>query len=100
MAEVKIVKRSFTDKTTGVITPYKRLVITGSINGEVFSLELKLSDTEMQLASALLSSKEELPVASEYNGEVKVDRVDDSAADDFFQKNHQVDDATFNLSEE
>lgn len=100
MAEVKIVQRTFTDKTNGVITPYKRLVISGSINGEILTLELKLSDTEMQFASALLSSKEELPVASEYNGNVVVSRVDENAADDFFQKNHQVDDATINLSEE
>lgn len=64
MATVRIISKQFTDDKTGEITPYKRLAIIGSLNGEVLTLEVKLSKAELQLAQALLASEESLEVSS------------------------------------
>lgn len=78
MAQVRIIKKTFTDDN-GNITPYKRLALIGSISGETHTLELKLSAAELLAAEMILSSNEELTVATTHT------TPDD--ADAFFKAN-------------
>ena len=63
MAIVQITTLEFVNDD-GKTVPYKRLTITGYIGGEIQTLELKLSPTELLLAGMLLKSTEEKPVQS------------------------------------
>lgn len=60
MAQVSVIEQSF-EGEDGKPVKYKRLAITGIIDGELHTLELKLSKSELLLAEILLSSKEERP---------------------------------------
>lgn len=60
---VAITTLTFNDETTGNVVPYERLVISNVLGGEVQSLQLKLSKSELLLAKLLLNSTEQLPEA-------------------------------------
>lgn len=60
MATVKILKQQFTNDK-GELIDYERLAIIGYVSGELHTLELKLSSSELMLAKMLLSSNEEKP---------------------------------------
>jgi len=63
MAKVYILKQIYDNPTTGEQIPYERLAISGSLNGETMTLELKLEKSQLQLAKALLNSDEKLDVS-------------------------------------
>lgn len=60
MATVKVITQQFTNDN-GEQIPYKRLCITGYLGGEIQTLELKLSKSDLLLAELLLTSNEEKP---------------------------------------
>jgi len=63
MAHVQVLQKTFNDKE-GKAVNYRVLAITGSVNGEPFTLELKGNKTELTMAKMLLDSTEELEVTS------------------------------------
>lgn len=58
--KLAIVQKSFTDDQTGEITPYKRLALSGSIGGEIMTLEIKLTKAELMLANIIMNNSEDL----------------------------------------
>lgn len=55
--QVGIKKYNFT-REDGELIPYSRLVLAGSVNGEILSLEIKLDKTELMLAKLILEQSE------------------------------------------
>lgn len=96
MAKVYIANLSF-NNDNGEIIPYKRLCISGIINGETQTLQIKLSPTEELLAKMLLESEEE-PL------ETVTRTASDDESDEFFKnikKNgRSSDDDKINLDED
>ena len=80
MATVKVIEKVFVDTETQREVPYKRLAIIGYVGGEIHTLELKLSNTEMLMAEMLLNSKEVEP-------ETIVRKANEQELDDFLDLN-------------
>jgi len=82
LKKVRIETLEFTDPNTGVITPYKRLVLSGSVLGREQRLEVKLgSKSEYALAEMILESDEQLESHSFKGGEVVVSGADADSSD-------------------
>lgn len=56
MAVVSVIKQSFDDPQTGKPINYERLAIMGYIDGQEYTLELKLTPAELLSAKMLLNS--------------------------------------------
>lgn len=57
MADIKIVNRSFVNDNGDVVN-FKRLLISGVVQGEVQTVELRVNKTEAMLVDMLLKSNE------------------------------------------
>lgn len=66
MATVKVLQKNFVNEA-GENVPYERLAIIGYVSGEIHTLELKLSSSELMLAKMLLSSNEEQPTTHSHS---------------------------------
>lgn len=92
MAKVYIATLQFNNNETGEIVPYKRLCITGSVNGDSHTLELKLSKEQLVLAEMLLTSKEEVSTSTR--------KASAEEVDNFLSENkHKNDDKLFDEGE-
>lgn len=80
MATVKVIEKEFVEQETQRVVPYKRLAIIGYVGGEIHTLELKLSNTEILMAEMLLNSKEKEP-------ETIVRQANEDEIDDFLELN-------------
>ena len=78
MSNIYITDESFTNDA-GSVVKYKSLCISGSINGEVFTLKKTLSGNEATIAKLLLNSKEEITTSAR--------RANEEELDEFFKQN-------------
>lgn len=72
MSHVQVLEKTF-NKDDGTPVKYRVLAIAGSVNGTEFTLEIKASKTELDMASMLLSSTEKLSVGSRKPNEQEID---------------------------
>lgn len=59
MSQIAIVDHVYDNPETGDRIPYKRLAISGEVNGEMYTLELKLIKTELMGAQMILANAED-----------------------------------------
>jgi len=57
MKTVRIAEKKFVNKETAEVVKYKRMLITGEINGEEQEIEIKLNKSQIMLAEILLQSE-------------------------------------------
>lgn len=91
MTNVKIITKEFISDT-GEITPYRRLAIIGEIQGEPYTLELKLNKSELMLADVLLKGKanqSEITYTTEATGtsEYKKQQIEKAIQNDVSNEN-------------
>lgn len=90
MSVVQVIKKVFVNEA-GESVPYERLSITGYVSGEIHTLELKITNSEMLLAKILLSSEENKPsvktrhAVENESPEVTKIKVNKSKNDDFLE---------------
>lgn len=84
MASVSVQDRTAT--IDGNLVKYKRLVIGAYVNGEPFTLELKINATEATMAKMLLASNENYDVTVKSGGNVDIEKTtSDETLDDIFE---------------
>jgi hypothetical protein len=83
-ATIQIVNREFTNESGSTI-PYKRVEISGYINGERVAVELGATRPDLTILGMILNSTEEAPTTTVTSGgEVSTDRKSsEDALDDF-----------------
>jgi len=91
MSVVKVVSKS--SEIDGKPIVWSVLSITGYMQDDFQTLELKLSKTEAMLAKLLLATEGSTP-------SVEARRSTDEEKDGFFKKNSRSDDDKFNLDED
>lgn len=90
--KVEVLTKTYTNETTGEITPYKRLGLVGYIGGQKHTLEIKLTASELIALNMLLASDEEKP-------EVTSRHLTNEESDSFL-KNRSNDSDQINLNED